>query len=88
MKQVCDIENQIYVDASMREEFKKLMDEADRVRGLEYQVRRRGGGIIWISENSRTVRDANGKALYYEGFIEEITQRKEAEAALPAPRKS
>jgi PAS domain S-box-containing protein len=82
MKQVCDIENQIYVDASMRELFKKLMDEADHVRGLEYQVRRRDGGVIWISENSRMVRDANGKARYYEGFIEEITQRKKAEAAL------
>jgi PAS domain S-box-containing protein len=82
MKQVCDIENQIYVDASMRERFKNLMDEADHVRGLEYQVRRRDGGIIWISENSRMVRDTNGKARYYEGFVEEITQRKEAEAAL------
>jgi PAS domain S-box-containing protein len=82
MKQVCDIENQIYVDASMRERFKTLMDEAGHVRGLEYQVRRRDGRIIWISENSRIVRDTNGKARYYEGFIEEITQRKEAEAAL------
>ena len=27
------------------------------------------------------VRDANGKARYYEGFVEEITARKEAEAA-------
>jgi PAS domain S-box-containing protein len=82
MKQVCDIENQIYVDASMRERFKKLMDEADHVRCLEYQVRRRDGGIIWITENSRMVRDNNGKARYYEGFIEEITRRKESEAAL------
>jgi PAS domain S-box-containing protein len=82
MKQVCDIENQIYVDASMRERFKKLMDEADHVRGLEYQVRRRDGSIIWISENSRMVRGPNGKARYYEGFVEEITKRKEAESAL------
>jgi PAS domain S-box-containing protein len=82
MKQVRDIENQIYVDASMRERFKKLMDEDDQVRGLEYQVRRRDGEIIWISENSRMVRDTNGKARYYEGFIEEITKRKQAEAAL------
>jgi PAS domain S-box-containing protein len=82
MKHVCDIENQIYVDASMRERFKKLMDEEDQVRGLEYQVRRRDGEIIWISENSRMVRDNNGKARYYEGFVEEITKRKQAEAAL------
>jgi PAS domain S-box-containing protein len=82
MKQVSDIENQVYVDAAMRDRFKKLMEESDYVRGLEYQVRRRDGRVIWISEKSRTVRDSNGKARYYEGFIEEITQRKEAEASL------
>ncbi len=82
MREVSDIENQIYVDAFMRDRFKKQMDEADRVRGLEYQVRQRDGGIIWISENSRTVRDTNGKIRYYEGFIEEITKRKEAEVSL------
>jgi PAS domain S-box-containing protein len=82
MKQVSDIENQIYVDPAMRVQFKKLMDESDYVRGLEYQTRRRDGRIIWISESSRIVRDSNGKARYYEGFIEEITKRKEAEAAL------
>ena len=82
MKEVSDIENQIYVDAFMRDRFKRQMDEADHVRGLEYQVRQRDGRIIWISENSRTVRDTNGKIRYYEGFIEEITKRKEAEVSL------
>jgi len=82
MKHVCDIENQIYVDPAMRDKFKRLMDQQDYVRGLEYQVRRRDGRVIWITENSRMVRDTDGKALYYEGFIEEITERKEAEAAL------
>ena len=82
LKQVSDIGNQIYVDFSMREKFKNLMSEADCVRGLEYQVRRRDGRVIWISENARVVRDGNGSIRYYEGFIEEITLRKEAEAAL------
>jgi len=52
------------------------------VRGLEYQVRRRDGRIIWISESARAVRDFEGRVHYYEGFIEEITARKQAEAAL------
>lgn len=81
LKQVSDISNQIYVDPAMRDHFKRLMEEDDYVRGLEYQVRRKDGKIIWISESSRMVRDANGKSRYYEGFIEEITARKEAEAA-------
>ena len=82
LNQVKDIQQQIYVDASMRERFKEAIEEADVVHGLEYQVRRRDGQIIWISESARVVRDAHGRAQYYEGFIEEITKRKQAEAAL------
>ncbi|HAJ63349.1 MAG TPA: diguanylate cyclase, partial [Cyanobacteria bacterium UBA8543] len=36
--------------------------------------------IIWISENARAVYDDNGVLLYYQGFIEDITERKQAEA--------
>jgi len=72
MKQVRDIEHEIYVDPGTRERFQRLISEADRVRGFEAQVRRRDGRIIWISENARVVRDGNGG----------ITERKAAEAAL------
>jgi len=82
MEKVSDIGRQVYVDPLMRERFKCLIGEADCVRGLEYQVRRRDERIIWISENARVVRDGNGGIQYYEGFIEEITRRKEAEASL------
>lgn len=77
---VSDIQNQIYVDCSFREKFKQQMEETGFVRGLEYQVRRRDGSVIWISENARAVRDAYGVIRHYEGFIENITDRKNAEA--------
>src|SRR5208282_4382836 len=80
MNEVRDIQNQIYVDSLLRERFKKEMDLTGFVKGLEYQVRRVDGKVIWISENARAVRDAYGKIQYYEGFIENITERKEAEA--------
>jgi PAS domain S-box-containing protein len=78
---VSDIQTQIYVDPSFRERFKQLIEKSDFVRALEYQVRRRDGSIMWISESARVVRDATGAVRYYEGFIDDITQRKEAEAA-------
>jgi two-component system, cell cycle sensor histidine kinase and response regulator CckA len=80
MNDVSDIQNQIYVDRSFREKFKQEIEETGFVRGLEYQVRRRDGNIIWISENARAVRDASGVIHRYEGFIENITDRKNAEA--------
>ncbi len=81
MNLVSDIQNQIYVDPSFRERFKTEVEQTGFVRGLEYQVRRRDGSLIWISETARAVRDANGKVRYYEGFIDDISSRKEAEAA-------
>jgi PAS domain S-box-containing protein len=80
LSQVRDIQNQIYVDASFRARFRKEIEQTGFVRGLEYQVRRVDGSVIWISESARAVRDANGNIHHYEGFIDNITDRKEAEA--------
>ncbi len=81
LNQVSDISRQIYVDSSMRERFRSEIEQSGQIYGLEYQVRRCDGSVIWISESARAVRDAQGNIRYYEGFIEDITPRKEAEAA-------
>jgi PAS domain S-box-containing protein len=78
---VSDIQGQVYVDPSFRDHFKNEIEQTGFVRGLEYQVRRRDGGLIWISESARAVRAADGTIRYYEGFIDDVTARKEAEAA-------
>ena len=80
LNHVSNIQSQIYVDPSFRERFKQEIEQTGFVQGLEYQVRRRDGGIIWISESARVVRDARGAVHHYEGFIDNITTRKVAEA--------
>ncbi len=65
-----------------RTEFVRLMQEHGVVQNFESQIYRKDGTIIWISENARAVRDASGKILYYEGMVEDITARKEAEEKL------
>jgi len=79
IESVSDISQGVYVDPSVRHEFQRLMEEHGEVRGLEYQVRRKDGSVIWISEHARAVFDSNGKVAYYEGFIEDITRRKRVE---------
>jgi PAS domain S-box-containing protein len=71
-----------YVHPERRVEFKRLLDEHDTVRGFEFEAYRKDGTKIWMSDNVRAVRDASGKLLYYEGTVEDITERKRAEAAL------
>src|ERR1700743_558703 len=80
LSQVSDIQSQIYADPTFRERFKQQIDRDGFVHDLEYQVRQRSGTIIWISESARAVRDENGEVRFYEGFIDNITARKEAEA--------
>jgi two-component system, cell cycle sensor histidine kinase and response regulator CckA len=87
IESVDDISHSIYLDASVRIEFQRLMETNGQVRGLQYQVRRRDGHIIWISEHARAVRDATGKVMYYEGFIEDITERKRIEQQLHQSQK-
>ncbi len=75
-----DIERQLYVDPQRREEFVRIMDEQGFVANFESQIYRRDRNLIWISESARAVRDASGRLEYYEGTVEDITKRKQAEA--------
>ena len=77
-----DIGGQLYVYASRRAEFARLLHEHSTVSGFESQVYRRDGQIIWITETARAVRDASGVLLYYEGMVEDISERKRAEEEL------
>jgi len=80
LNEVCNIQDQIYVDSSFRDMFREQIEQTGFVQGLEYQVRRRDGTVIWISESARAVRDESGAIHHYEGFIDNITDRKNAEA--------
>jgi diguanylate cyclase (GGDEF)-like protein/PAS domain S-box-containing protein len=73
---------QLYVDATRRADFERLMREVGSVTQFESQVCRRDGSVIWISENARAVRAPDGRALYYEGTVEDITERKRYQAEL------
>ncbi|MBE9125828.1 MULTISPECIES: sensor histidine kinase [unclassified Coleofasciculus] len=82
LENLTNIEQQLYVDENRRREFIEQLRICDSVSGFESQVYRQDGSIIWISENARAVRDRNGKLLYYEGFVTDITQEKRAEESL------
>ena len=48
----------------------------------EYRFIRRDGRVIWIKEDTFLIRDSDGKPLYWQGILLDITQEKENEAAL------
>jgi sigma-B regulation protein RsbU (phosphoserine phosphatase) len=79
MASIHDIARRLYVEPGRREEFVRLMQEHDTLTGFESKIYRKDGTIIWISENCRAVRGAQGHLLYYEGTVEDITERKHSE---------
>jgi PAS domain S-box-containing protein len=85
---VQDISQGVYADPAVHAEFQLRMARHGVVHGLEYQVRRRDGSIIWVAEHSRAVENDRGEPLYYEGFIQDITQRKRADDELRAAKET
>ena len=82
MQELTDIGRRVYVEEGRREEFMRLMQERDTITRFESPVYRKDSSVIWISENCRAIRDARGRLLYYEGTVEDITQRRQAEENL------
>ena len=77
-----NVQEQLYVDPGRRSEFVRLLHENGSVYNFESQVYRKDGSLTWISENAAAVRDRNSNLLYYEGTVEDISQRKQAARAL------
>lgn len=82
MEVVTDIGKQLYVNPEDRKILKKLYEEQGKVSRFETRQYRKDGSILWVSLNARVVRDKDGKIVCYEGTIEDIAERKEAEESL------
>jgi len=79
IKNLTDIETQFYAEPKSRKRLLRMLHRNEVVKGFEVEICRKDGGIAMISENARAVRDSNGDVLYFEGTVEDITDRKRAE---------
>lgn len=77
-----DIETQQYVNPEDRKRLKNMMESDGMVKDFETRLYTKSGASIWVSMNSRAVKDEKGIILHYEGFLQDITERKKAEEAL------
>ena len=71
-----------YINPEDRSRWKAQMGRWGVVRDFEVALRRHNGTILWARNSSRAVKDEDGRVLYYEGVLEDITERKHAERAL------
>jgi PAS domain S-box-containing protein len=84
---VGDITETIYLHPAARAEYQSLMQRHGMVREFEYQVRQRGGAILWLSDSATVVRDEAGEVIRYEGTVRDITDQKRAEDAIAEGRR-
>jgi PAS domain S-box-containing protein len=78
IKEVTDVSTQFYVNPYDRKRLQNLLKDEGVVRSFEAQVYRKNGEIIDISENSHEIKDENNNIIYYEGIIDDITEKKQA----------
>lgn len=79
-----DLEKTGYEPDSERDKFLQKIEKEGTVTGLESAWMKKDGTAIFVRESARAVRDAHGRTLYYEGTVEDITERHQAEQALQA----
>ena len=79
-----DIARDVYVNPEDRTMLDRNLEDQGRVRNVELNLKRKDGQQVIVLENSRAVRDEQGRVIYYEGTATDITERKRAEEALRA----
>jgi diguanylate cyclase (GGDEF)-like protein/PAS domain S-box-containing protein len=68
-----DVARDVYMDPDHRQNWARTMAEGGEVRNAELVLKHKDGTKIVVLENSRAVRDDDGKVLFYEGTLTDIT---------------
>lgn len=77
-----NLEDKGYEPGYSRADFKEQIERNGRVIGLESAWTTRDGRTLYVRESATAIRDKAGRTLYYEGTVENITERKLAEDAV------
>ncbi|PSN10495.1 hypothetical protein C7293_27870, partial [filamentous cyanobacterium CCT1] len=62
--------------------FQQKLQQEEVISGFEAALWRQDGSPLWVSTSARLVTDSAGQAAYYEAFVEDISDRKQAESRL------
>ncbi|MFW9935633.1 MAG: PAS domain S-box protein, partial [Candidatus Thorarchaeota archaeon] len=71
-----------YVDPAARKQWEAAVAREDVVTGVQAEFQRVDEERIWVELTARAIRDKERKVIYYEGTLEDITDRKRSEDAV------
>ena len=69
----------LYANPRRRDELTRVLEDRGHYRNEEVEYQRRDGSRFFGVNSANTVRDAEGRPLYFDGVISDITDRKRAE---------
>lgn len=68
-------------DKELKRDLLRRLDESDAPQRMALRMVRADGTTIWARGFCKAIRDRRGEVIYYEGAVEDITQRRRAEEA-------
>ncbi|MCP4898128.1 MAG: PAS domain S-box protein [bacterium] len=77
-----NLEIEGFAENSSRANFTNRLERHNRIVGHESAWERKDGSTLHVSESARVALDDEGEVLYYDGTVEDITDRKQAEEEL------
>ncbi len=77
-----DTAHQVWAEPEERTRYVRQLAAEGTVRAHECRFKRKDGETIWVSLSTRAVRGPDGKVMYFDGFVENITERKRVTEAL------
>jgi PAS domain S-box-containing protein len=77
-----NLEKDGFESPSQRKEFLEKIERDGVVDGYESKWICQDGKAIFVLESARVIRDSHGKTLYYDGTVEDITERRQMEEGL------
>jgi len=71
----------VYIDPSKRELWLNQISESGEVHDFDVELRRRDGSSVWVQDTARAVYDDDGRLMYCEGALLDVTDKVKAKKA-------
>ncbi len=62
-----------------RSDFKRKLEQAGELIGYESAWYRKDGSVVFVRETAKVIRDEEGRTLYFEGTVEDISEARRLE---------
>jgi len=82
LRSVTDLAGQVWADPDERARFIRRLERDGSVRAYECRFKRKDEMPMWVSISVRPERGLDGRISHFDGFAENIEERKSAESAL------